>query len=91
MESEDRVTDPRLLNAMESYGRDALNDRAWHRQIDLLLWEESKKKRNYAVYSVSLLFGLVPFSSWWGSLCLLTNPLSLSLCFAHAHTHRSGT
>merc|ERR1711985_175009 len=48
-----------LSHRMESEDRDALNDRAWHRQIDLLLWEESKKKRNYAVYSVRDLTRLI--------------------------------
>ena len=52
MESEDKVTDPRLLNALESYGSDALNRKPWNRQIDLVVWEESKKFRNYSTLSV---------------------------------------
>ena len=59
MENEDRVTNPALLNALEMCGHTALNGRPWHKQIDLVLWEESKKFRNYSYDSVRDLTRLV--------------------------------
>jgi serine/threonine protein kinase len=52
MENEDRATDPRLIGLLEMYSWQGLNKRAWNKQIDTVLWDESKKFRNYSVDSL---------------------------------------
>ncbi|QDZ26101.1 serine/threonine protein kinase [Chloropicon primus] len=59
MEKEDTVTNPALLRSLENYGNEVLNRRPWHKQIDKILWEESKQFRNYSVYSLRDLMRMI--------------------------------
>ena len=52
MEKEDQVTDPTLLSFMELFGEMALNSSSWFTQIDEVVWNHSKKFRNYQTDSV---------------------------------------